>query len=192
MSIELVLLSNYLILCASLLLLHSVFPSIRVFTSESVLHIRWPNIGASASASVLPVNIQSWFPLGINWFDLLEVQGLSRFFSSNAVQKHQFFSAQLSLWSISHICTWLLEKPLLLLFSHSVMSNSATPWIAAHQISLSITNSQSSLRLTSIESVMPSNHPILCRPLLLLPSIFPSIRVFSNESGKNFSPRLWG
>ena len=124
MSIELVLLSNYLILCASLLLLHSVFPSIRVFTSESVLHIRWPNIGASASASVLPVNIQSWFPLGINWFDLLEVQGLSRFFSSNAVQKHQFFSAQLSLWSISHICTWLLEKPLLLLFSHSVMCDS--------------------------------------------------------------------
>ena len=58
----------------------------------------------------------------------------------------------------------------------------ATPWIAAHQASLSITNSQSSLRLTSIESVMPSSHLILCRPLLLLPSILPSIRVFSNES----------
>ena len=56
-----------------------------------------------------------------------------------------------------------------------------TPWIAAHQASLSNTNSQSSLRLTSIESVMPSSHLILCRPLLL-PSIFPSIRVFSNES----------
>ena len=58
----------------------------------------------------------------------------------------------------------------------------ATPWIAARQASMSITNSRSSLRLTSIESVMPSNHLILCRPLLLLPSIFPSIRVFSNES----------
>ena len=58
----------------------------------------------------------------------------------------------------------------------------ATPWIAARQASLSITNSQSSLRLMSIESVMPSNHLILCRPLLLLPLIPPSIRVFSNES----------
>ena len=57
-----------------------------------------------------------------------------------------------------------------------------TPWIAAHQASPSITNSRSSLRLTSIESVMPSSHLILCRPLLLLPSIPPSIRVFSNES----------
>ena len=57
-----------------------------------------------------------------------------------------------------------------------------TPWAAAHQVSLSITNSQSSLRLTSIESVMPSDHLILCCPLLLLPSIFPNIRVFSNES----------
>ena len=58
----------------------------------------------------------------------------------------------------------------------------ATPWIAAHQASLSITNSQSSLKLTSIESVMPSWHLILCHPLLLLPPIPPSIRVFSNES----------
>ena len=58
----------------------------------------------------------------------------------------------------------------------------ATPWIAAHHISLSITNSRSSLRLTSIESVMPSSHLILCRPLLLLPPIPSSIRVFSNES----------
>ena len=57
-----------------------------------------------------------------------------------------------------------------------------TPWTAAHQASLSITNSQSLLKLMSIESVMPPNHLILCRPLLLLPSIFPSIRVFSNES----------
>ena len=66
-------------------------------------------------------------------------------------------------------------------FSRSV-SDSATPWTAAHQASLSITNSWSLLKLTSIESVMPSNHIILCRPLLLLPSVFPSIRVFSNES----------
>ena len=57
-----------------------------------------------------------------------------------------------------------------------------TPWTAARQASLSITNSRSLLKLTSVESVMPSNHLILCRPLLLLPSIFPSIRVFSSES----------
>ena len=67
-------------------------------------------------------------------------------------------------------------------FSRSVVSDSATPWIAARQSSLPVTNSRSSLKLMSIESVMPSNHLILCRPLLLPPSIFPIIRVFSNES----------
>ena len=67
-------------------------------------------------------------------------------------------------------------------FSHSVVSNCVTTWTAALQASLSITNSWSLLKLMSIESVMPSNHLILCHPLLLLPSIFPSIRVFSNES----------
>ena len=64
----------------------------------------------------------------------------------------------------------------------SVESDSATPWTAALQASLSITNSQSSLKLMPIESVMPSDHLILCRPLLLLPLIFPSIGVFSSES----------
>ena len=69
---------------------------------------------------------------------------------------------------------------------------SATPWIAALQASLSITNSRSSLRLTSVESVMPSSHLILCRPLLLLPPIPPSIRVFSNESTLHMRwPKYW-
>ena len=69
---------------------------------------------------------------------------------------------------------------------------SATPWIAARQASLSITNSRSSPRLTSIESVMPSSHLILCRPLLLLPPIPPSIRVFSNESTLRMRwPKSW-
>ena len=77
-------------------------------------------------------------------------------------------------------------------FSHSVMSDSATPWTAAHRASLSITNSQSLLRLMSIESVMPSNHLILCHPLLLLPSIFLSMRVFSNEMVLHIRwPKYW-
>ena len=77
-------------------------------------------------------------------------------------------------------------------FSCSVMSDFATPWTAARQASLSITNSQSLLKLISIESVMPSNHLILCRPLLLPPSIFPSIRVFSNESVLHIRwPKYW-
>ena len=68
----------------------------------------------------------------------------------------------------------------------------ATPWTIAHQASLSITNSWSLPRLMSIESVMPSNHLILCRPLLLLPSIFPNIRVFSNESALHMRwPKCW-
>ena len=68
----------------------------------------------------------------------------------------------------------------------------ATPWSAAQQVSLSITNSQSLPKPMSIESVMPSNHLILCRPLLLLPSIFPSIRVFSNESALRLRwPKYW-
>ena len=69
------------------------------------------SIGVSASASVLPINIQDWFPLGwTGWISLVS-KGLSRVFSNTTVQKHQFFGAQLSLWSNSHIYTWLLEKP---------------------------------------------------------------------------------
>ena len=72
------------------------------------------------------------------------------------------------------------------------MSDSAIPWTAALQASLSITSSQSLLKLMSIESVMPSNHLILCHPLLLPPSVFPSIRVFSNESVLRIRwPKYW-
>ena len=77
-------------------------------------------------------------------------------------------------------------------FSHSVVSDSATPRTAAHQASLSITNSWSLLKLMSIESVMPSNRLILCHLLLLLPSIFHSNRVFSNESALRIRwPKYW-
>ena len=81
---------------------------------------------------------------------------------------------------------------LFLLFSRSVVSDSATPWTAACQAPLSFTISQSLLKLMSIESVMPSIHLILCRPLLLLPSIFPSMRVFSSESAVCvMGPKYW-
>ena len=77
-------------------------------------------------------------------------------------------------------------------FSCSVVSDSETPWTAARQTSLSFTNSWSLLKLMSIEPVMPSNHLILCHPLLLLPSVFPSIRVFSNESVLRIKwPKYW-
>ena len=77
-------------------------------------------------------------------------------------------------------------------FSHSVVSDSATSWTTAGQASLSITNSWSLLKLMPIELVVPSNHLILCRPLLLLPSIFPSIKVFSKESVLHIRwPKYW-
>ena len=77
-------------------------------------------------------------------------------------------------------------------FNRSVISDSATPWTAARQASLSITNTWSLLKLMPIESMMPSNHLILCPPLLLLPSIFPSIRAFSNESVLHIRwPKYW-
>ena len=87
-SIKLVMPSNHLILCHPLLLLLSIFPSIRVFSSESIL---CQSIGASASASVLPMNIQYWFPLGLTGLISVQSKGLSRVFYNTTVQKHQFF-----------------------------------------------------------------------------------------------------
>ena len=69
------------------------------------------SIGVSASASILPVNIQDWFPLGWTGLISLQSRGLTRVFSNTTVQKHQFFSSRVSLWSNSYIYTWLLEKP---------------------------------------------------------------------------------
>ena len=118
MSTELLMLFNHLILCGSCLFLPSIFPSIRMFSNEKALHIRWSKYWASAT--VLPMN--------------------------------QLSSVQ----SLSHVQLF------------------ATLWTTVHQASLSITNSQSLFKLISIESVMPFNHHILCRPLLLLPSVLPA------------------
>ena len=83
--------------CHPLLLLPSIFPSIRVFSSESVLCIRWPGIVVSASELVLPMTIQDWFPLGRTDWISLQSKGLWRVFSNSTVQKHQFLGNQLSL-----------------------------------------------------------------------------------------------
>ena len=97
MSIESVMPSNHLILYRPLLLPPSIFPSIGVFSNESVLHIRWKSIGILALASVLPMNIQDWSPLGWTGWISLQSERLSRIFFYITVQKHQFFSAQLHL-----------------------------------------------------------------------------------------------
>ena len=107
MSIQSVMPSNHLILCHPLLLPPSIFPSIRVFSNESVLHMRCQSIGASVS--VLPINIQGWFPLGLTGL-ILQSKGLLRVLSSTTVQKHRFFSVHPSLRSNSRNHTWLLEK----------------------------------------------------------------------------------
>ena len=103
--------SNYLFLWSPLLLLPSVFPSIRGFSNEWLFASGGPSTEASASASVLPINIKDWFPLGLTGLNFLKSKGLSRVSSSTTIWKHWFFGAQSSLWSNSHICTWLLEKP---------------------------------------------------------------------------------
>ena len=96
MSIESMMPSNHLILCHHLLLLPSIFPGIRVFSNESVLHIRWPRY-QSFSFSISPSNKYSGLiSFRIDWFVSLQSKGPSRVFSNNTVQKHQFFSAQLS------------------------------------------------------------------------------------------------
>ena len=105
MSLELVMPSNHLILCRLLLLLPSILSSIRVFTNELVLHIRWPKYW-SFSFNISSSNEHSrLISFRIDWLDLLAVQGLSRIFSNTTVQKHQFFSTQLSSQSNSHIHT---------------------------------------------------------------------------------------
>ena len=101
MSIESVMPSNHLILCHPLLLLPSIFPSIRVFSNESVLRIRWPKFGASASASVLPVNIQRWFPLGCTGWISLQSRGLKSLLQHHSLkpsilQRSAFFMVQLT------------------------------------------------------------------------------------------------
>ena len=110
-SIESVMPSNHLIFCHPLLFLHSIFPSIRVFSNESALHIRWRKYW-SFSFSISPSNEYSGLiSFRIDWFNLLLVQRTLKSLLQYHSSKHQLFGTQLSLWSNSHIHTCLLEKP---------------------------------------------------------------------------------
>ena len=144
----------------------SIFPSIKVFSSESALRIRQPKYW-SFSFSISPFNEYSGLiAFRVGWFDLLAVQG-----------------------TLKSLLPLLL---LLLLRRFSRVQLCETPWSAACQVSLSITNSWSLVKLMSIKSLIPSNHLILCHPLLLPPSVFPSIRVFFNESLLHIRwPKYW-
>ena len=111
MDIKSVMPPYHLILCCPLLLLPSVFPSIRVFSNESVLCLSWPKYW-SFSFSISPSNDYSGLiSFRIDWLDPFAVQGTLKSLLHTTVQKHQFFGTRLSLWSNSHIHIWLLEKP---------------------------------------------------------------------------------
>ena len=109
-SIESVMPSSHLILCHPLLLLPPIPPSIRVFSNESTLRIKWPEYWSFSFSISLPKNTQDWSPLGWTGWISLQSKGLSRVFNTT-VQKHQFFGAHLSSQSNSYIHTWPLEKP---------------------------------------------------------------------------------
>ena len=191
MSIESVILSNHLILCCPLLLLPLIFPSIRVFWDESAYRIRWPkywSFSFSISSSNEHLGLISF---RMDWLDFLAVQGtLKSLFqhhsSKPSVLQHSgLFLVQLSHTYVTTGKTIALTRQTVvgevmsLLFNMLRKFSSVqllicvrlfeTPWIAACQASLSITNSRSLLTIMSIESMMASSHLILCRPLFLLP-----------------------
>ena len=258
--------SNHLILCCPLLLLPSVFPSIRDFSNESALPIRWPRYWSFSLRTSLPNEYSGLISFWMDWLDILAVQGpLKRFLipynsvptpsfhpwiesptTSSLYGEHpfrnwnsdssytnkyigifrhctllitgklnnctlgwmareitlsrDFFVQRLVLWHEAALSLKLLKSariedskavPVSSVQLLSRVRLFVTPWTAAHQASLS-TNSRSLLKLMTIKSVKPSNHLILCHPLLLLPSIFPSIRVFSNESALHIRwPKYW-
>ena len=111
MSIELAMLSNHLILCCPFAFYLQSFAASGFFPMSQFFSSGGQSIGASVSASALPMNIQDWFPLRLTGLSSLQSRGLSRVFSNTTVQKHQFFDTQPSLWFNSHIHAWLLEKP---------------------------------------------------------------------------------
>ena len=109
MSIELMMPSNHPIPYHPLLLLPSIFPTIRVLSKKSAIHIRWSKYGSFSIS--LSNEYSGLISFKVDLFDLIAVQGLSRVFSITTIQKHQFFGSQPSIWPNSHIYRWLLEMP---------------------------------------------------------------------------------
>ena len=185
-SIESVMPSNHLILCCPLLLPLSIFPGIRVFSDKTVLHIRWPKYWSFSFSNGPSNEYSGLISFRIGWLNLLAVQGTLK-----SLLQHHSSKESILLCSVFFIVQ--LSHPYM--FSSVQFSRVrffATPWTAAHRASLSIINSRSPHKPMSIKSVMPSNHLIFSCPLLLLPSIFPSIRVFSNESALYIRwPKYW-
>ena len=110
-STEVVMPSSHLVLCCPLLLLPSIFPSIRVFCDESALHIRWPNFWSFSFNICLSNEYSGLVAFRMDWFDLLAVQGTLKSLLKHQSSKHQFFRTQPSLWYNFYIHTWWLEKP---------------------------------------------------------------------------------
>ena len=111
MSIESMMPSSHLILCHPLLFLPSIFPSIGVFSNESTLYIKWLKYWSFSFSTSPPSEYSGLISFRLTGLISLLSKGISRVFSSTTVQKHEFFGAQPSLWTNSHIYTWLLEKP---------------------------------------------------------------------------------
>ena len=153
MSTESVMPSNELILCHPLLLLPSIFPRIRVFSNESVLHIRWPSTGVSASASVLPTNIQGWFPSELNWLVWSPCCPRdSEVFSNTTFQKDQLFGTQLS-FQCSAFFTVQLSHP----YMTTGKTTSLTRWTFVGKVMSLFFNILSKLVIT----LLPRSKPLL-------------------------------
>ena len=166
--------SRHLILCHPLFLLPPIPPSIRVFSNKSTPHMRWPKYW-SFSFSIIPSREHPGLIFRMDWLDLFAVQGTLK----SLLQHH---SSKASILRYSAFFTVQLLHP--------YMTTGKTK--ALTKRTLSITNVRSLLKLMSTDSVMPSSHLILYHPLLLLPSIFPSIRLFSNESVPHIMwPKYW-
>ena len=155
------------------------------------LKISWQYKIPEGSYGIFSFQMESFLINNKDWYKISRVDGQGGFTSQNAfaVSTSTFVlkkQVSVSVWPGFTTCTFSSVQSL------SRVRLFATPWIAARKAFLSITNSRSSLRLTSIESVMPSSHLILCHPLLLLPPIPPSIRLFSNESTLHMRwPKYW-
>ena len=177
MSIESVMPSNHLILCCPLFLLHSIFPSTRVFSNESVLYIRWPKYWSFSFSISASNEYPGLISFRMDWFDFLPVQRLSRFFFSTPVQKHQFFHAQPFLWSNFHIHMWLQEKPQLwldrsLLVKQSLLFNMLSRFVTAFltrskHLLISWLQSPSAVILEKIKSLTASIvSPSICHEVM--------------------------